>query len=191
MIAIVGVVGIAAIAAREYLQKVQEERVALGPIEDGDDDEMPTSTSGAAREEDVDGASGLGPRASGSGSTPDAPSRTPDATSRTPDAASRTPDAESRRPGGRTPETNHAQTTVAAMTQPQLVRAVRKVTINSQPWSNFTIDSDPAQHQTIETVSLPPGPHVIHFVNPELHLEATATVDVPADRDIRFVEPLR
>ncbi len=40
MIAIVGVVGIAAIAAREYLQKVQEERVALGPIEDGEDDEM-------------------------------------------------------------------------------------------------------------------------------------------------------
>ncbi len=153
----------------------------------------------------MDGTSGSG---TGSGKpdasdrTPDAASRTPDAASRTPDAGSRTPDTGSRTPqagshtpqaGSRTPEAGHTQTTVAAMaTQPQLVRTVRKVTINSQPWSNFTIDSDPAQHQTIgdglarswhcTSSTSSPG------VAPRRPRRRS---DVPADRDIRFVEPLR
>jgi hypothetical protein len=53
------------------------------------------------------------------------------------------------------------------------------------------VDADPTVHQTIETLVLASGPHTIHFTNPELHLAATATIDVPPDRDIRFVQPLQ
>ena len=67
----------------------------------------------------------------------------------------------------------------------------RKVLINSTPWSYFTIDSDPATHQTAETVELAPGTHVIHFANDTLHLQpADASVDVPVDHDIRYSQTL-
>jgi len=64
-----------------------------------------------------------------------------------------------------------------------------KVTINSQPWSYFTVDDDPASHQTVDQVMLAPGPHRIHFKNPQLHLEREITIDV-ADHDLSHVEKL-
>ena len=64
-----------------------------------------------------------------------------------------------------------------------------RVTINSQPWSYFTVDDDPASHQTVDQVMLAPGPHRIHFKNPQLHLEREITIDV-ADHDLSHVEKL-
>jgi serine/threonine protein kinase len=64
-----------------------------------------------------------------------------------------------------------------------------KVTINSQPWSYFTVDDDPASHQTVDQVMLAPGPHRIHFTNPQLHLEREITINV-ADHDVSHVEKL-
>jgi hypothetical protein len=77
---------------------------------------------------------------------------------------------------------------VTASDAPATVR--RNVTINARPWANFTVDGDPTPHQTVETLPLAPGPHRIHFSNPQLHVERDVTIDVPADRDLKFVEPL-
>jgi serine/threonine protein kinase len=66
----------------------------------------------------------------------------------------------------------------------------RRVTITSRPWSNFRVDDDPTEHETPATVTLSPGPHRIHFHNPELKLTKDITIDVPADRDLKHVENL-
>jgi len=63
----------------------------------------------------------------------------------------------------------------------------RRATINATPWAYFTIDDDPTQHTTVETLDLAVGEHRIHFWNPALHAERYATVTVEADRDLRFV----
>lgn len=67
----------------------------------------------------------------------------------------------------------------------------RRVTIGSTPWSNFTVDGDPKQHETPQVLDLAPGPHRIRFTNPQLKLEREVTITVPADRDWRHVEDLR
>jgi serine/threonine-protein kinase len=70
-------------------------------------------------------------------------------------------------------------------------RPERQVTINARPgWAYFTIDDDATQHQTVETVSLPPGPHRIHFTNPQRNFDRTVTIDVPPDRDLHHVEQI-
>ncbi len=100
----------------------------------------------------------------------------------TPDAAaSPLPIADARRP---TPDAASAtaDATVTVLT--------RKVTIGATPWADFTVDDDPTPHQTPETISLSPGPHRIHFTNAPLGVTRTVTIDVPADRDIKHVEPL-
>ena len=55
-----------------------------------------------------------------------------------------------------------------------------KAIINIKPWAYFTVDNDSTRHQTQEPVQIAPGPHQIHFSNPELHLEKTLTFDMPA-----------
>lgn len=65
------------------------------------------------------------------------------------------------------------------------------VTVNAIPWANFTLDNDPTKYQTIKTVELTPGPHVIHFENPVIHVTSDKTIDVPADRDMKVVEHLQ
>ncbi len=65
----------------------------------------------------------------------------------------------------------------------------RKVTINATPWAYFTVDGGP-RYQTPKQVELAPGPHRVHFENPVLKKERDITLDVPADRDISWVEPL-
>jgi hypothetical protein len=69
--------------------------------------------------------------------------------------------------------------------------AKRKVTINAIPWANFTVDGDPRSHETVETIQLAPGPHTIHFENSVLGVQRDVAIDVPADRDITVVEPLK
>ena len=67
----------------------------------------------------------------------------------------------------------------------------RKVTINAIPWANFTVDGDSTQHQTIKTIELTPGAHIIHFANPVIDVTRDVTIDVPADRDMKHVERLQ
>jgi len=67
---------------------------------------------------------------------------------------------------------------------------LRRVTINSKPWANYTVDDDPTQHETPSTIELAPGTHRLHFSNPISHIEKDATLTVPADRDLSHVEQL-
>jgi hypothetical protein len=115
---------------------------------------------------------------------PDA--RPPD--SRTPDA--RTPD--SRTPDARTPGQlgRPAGPPDAGLTVVDAAAIRRKVTINATPWANFTVDDDPAPHQTVENLQLTDGPHTIHFVNPQLGVSRDKLIEVGPDRDLRFVERL-
>nr|HEX4318344.1 serine/threonine-protein kinase [Kofleriaceae bacterium] len=163
----VGVIGVVAIAAREYLERIGEDRLAFSPDDDSDGDDgdgQLAATAQASSRDDVQRA-----------------------------AAPVEPPAVAPVPPVPPPPVQPLQphTTAANATPPAAPKPQRHVTINSQPWSNFTVDADPAVHQTIETLTLPAGPHTIHFSNPELHLQATATIDVPPDRDIRFVQPLK
>ena len=68
---------------------------------------------------------------------------------------------------------------------------LRKVTINAMPWAYFTVDDDATQHETMKTLQLAPGKHRIQFSNPVLKVERTVTIEVPADRDLNYVERLR
>jgi hypothetical protein len=55
-----------------------------------------------------------------------------------------------------------------------------KVTINSTPWSYFTVDGDPTKHTTLANLELTPGPHTLHFTGSEAH---------PADKKVTIVVP--
>jgi len=70
-------------------------------------------------------------------------------------------------------------------------RAPRKVRVNARPWATFTVDGGATQHETISTIELLPGPHRLHFSNPQLGVERDVTIEVPADRDLDHVEDLR
>ncbi len=93
-------------------------------------------------------------------------------------------------PRVRTPPKLTPDASTAQVVPPPAVEK-RRVTINANPWAYFTVDGDPTRYQTIETVLLAPGPHTIHFDNPELHIKRDRTIDVPDDHDISVVEPLR
>jgi tRNA A-37 threonylcarbamoyl transferase component Bud32 len=43
---------------------------------------------------------------------------------------------------------------------------LHSVKVNSVPWSNFTVDGDPRKYETMETIHLAAGRHVIHFTRP-------------------------
>ncbi len=73
---------------------------------------------------------------------------------------------------------------------PTAVLATRKVHINATPWAYFTVDGGP-RYQTPKLLELTPGPHQLHFENSVLKIERDITLDVPSDRDISYVEPLR
>jgi eukaryotic-like serine/threonine-protein kinase len=58
----------------------------------------------------------------------------------------------------------------------------RKVTINSKPWSHWSVDGGP-QRSGLDTIELTPGAHVIHFTgNPYFKADKKVTINVP-DRD--------
>jgi len=67
---------------------------------------------------------------------------------------------------------------------------LRKVRINATPWAYFTVDGQGPRYQTPRLLELTPGKHTIHFENEFLKVNRDITLDVPADRDISYVEPL-
>ncbi len=67
----------------------------------------------------------------------------------------------------------------------------RRVRVNARPWAMFTVDDEGVEHETIATVELTPGPHRLHFRNPELGVTRVITIVVPVDRDLDHVEDLR
>jgi hypothetical protein len=72
---------------------------------------------------------------------------------------------------------------------PSVATTKHKLIVNTQPWSNFTVDGA-GSYQTQETIELAPGPHRFHFDNPTLHITRDATFDMP-DRDERYVIDLQ
>jgi tRNA A-37 threonylcarbamoyl transferase component Bud32 len=103
-----------------------------------------------------------------------------------------TPDAGVRpRPTPTLTPSPHAQPDAGASTITDKPNAgTRKVTINSKPWSHWTVDGGP-QRSGLDTIELPPGPHVIHFTgNPYFKADKKVTINVP-DRDgFTYVETL-
>jgi serine/threonine-protein kinase len=66
----------------------------------------------------------------------------------------------------------------------------RKVTINSVPWSNWTVDGG-APHAGLETIELAPGTHTIHFTgNPYFKADKTVTITVPDEDGFKFSQTL-
>ena len=99
--------------------------------------------------------------------------------------ASRTADA-------RTPSGNRtAPLDAAAAPDARAAAALRRVRINARPWALFSVDGEATEHETISTVELTPGPHRVRFRNPQLGVDRTVTIEVPADRDLDHVEDLR
>jgi tRNA A-37 threonylcarbamoyl transferase component Bud32 len=92
-----------------------------------------------------------------------------------------------RPPAPRAPDAGTTPADAAA----SAARALRKVRVNARPWATFTVDGGAAQYETISTIELAPGPHRLHFSNPQLGVERDVTIDVPADRDLDHVEDLR
>jgi hypothetical protein len=66
-----------------------------------------------------------------------------------------------------------------------------KAIIGAQPWSYFTVDGDPTQHESGEPIQLTAGPHTIHFVGqPHFQTDKTVTITVPDDDSFRQSFPL-
>jgi tRNA A-37 threonylcarbamoyl transferase component Bud32 len=63
-----------------------------------------------------------------------------------------------------------------------------KVTVNSRPWSYFTIDDAPLQHQTLDVIHLTAGPHVIHFARDKAKKDLAITV--PANDTLTVVQDM-
>src|SRR5690606_4315127 len=102
-------------------------------------------------------------------------------------------DARTRTRPRQTPKQTTPKTTPKQQPQvtPPPAIAKYKVRINVRPgWSNFTVDDDPKQHQTLATVELAPGPHKIHFTgNPAYPADKTVTITVPEkDYGVQVVE---
>lgn len=79
-----------------------------------------------------------------------------------------------------TPRTQPEIKQTVAAQQPAPPAVKYKVTINSTPWSYFTVDSDPTKHATLANLELTPGPHTLHFTGSEAH---------PADKKVTIVVP--
>ncbi len=67
----------------------------------------------------------------------------------------------------------------------------RRVTVQATPWAYFTVDSDPTRYETPKSVELSPGPHVLHFDNPDLQITRDVRIDVSATSDMQHVEHLQ
>jgi hypothetical protein len=84
-------------------------------------------------------------------------------------------------------ETNQPQRPVAKKhvvekkPTPAVPVIAHRVDIGAQPyWSYFTVDGDPAQHTTGDSLQLAPGAHTLHFTgNPHYAADKTITIHVP------------
>jgi hypothetical protein len=56
---------------------------------------------------------------------------------------------------------------------PQILHAVK---VNARPWAYFTVDDNPTQYQTLETIHVAAGAHVIHFTHDQLHRDVSIQV---------------
>jgi hypothetical protein len=75
---------------------------------------------------------------------------------------------------------------------PPVVVTKYKVTINATPgWSNFTVDRDPKQYQTMTTIELAPGPHKLHFTGNEFHPADQWQNITVVDKNFTHVETLK
>jgi tRNA A-37 threonylcarbamoyl transferase component Bud32 len=63
-----------------------------------------------------------------------------------------------------------------------------KVTVTSKPWSYFTVDDAPLQHQTLEVIHLTAGPHVLHFARDKAKKDLPITV--PADDTLTVLQDM-
>jgi Protein kinase domain len=70
------------------------------------------------------------------------------------------------------------------------VGEIKSFTIGATPWAYFTIDDDPKQYETPQTLKLTVGPHSVRFTNPQLNVSRTVTVTVPPNDDGRHVEKM-
>jgi hypothetical protein len=74
------------------------------------------------------------------------------------------------------------------ITLPPPQTETHKVTITSRPWSYFTVDDAPLQHQTLEVLHLTSGAHVLHFTRDKLHKDVA--IAVPADDTLTVVQDM-
>ncbi|MEO6776937.1 MAG: serine/threonine-protein kinase [Kofleriaceae bacterium] len=71
---------------------------------------------------------------------------------------------------------------------PPLAAQTHKVTVTSRPWSYFTVDDLPLQHQTLEVLHLAAGAHVLHFARDTIHRDIV--ISVPADDSLAVVQDM-
>ena len=77
---------------------------------------------------------------------------------------------------------------IPTVTPPQTPAETHQVTITSRPWSYFTVDDAPLQHQTLEVIRLTTGTHVVHFARDKLRKDVPITV--PADDTLTVVQDM-
>ncbi|MEO8549992.1 MAG: serine/threonine-protein kinase [Kofleriaceae bacterium] len=70
------------------------------------------------------------------------------------------------------------------------VASVHTVKVNSSPWSYFTVDSDPRQFQTLDTIHLTAGHHVIHFTRPG-GVQRDQAITVPDNDSLLVTQDMR
>ena len=50
------------------------------------------------------------------------------------------------------------------------------VIVNAKPWAYFTVDDNPTQHETPDTLHLPAGAHTVHFSRGQVTRNTAITV---------------
>jgi hypothetical protein len=63
-----------------------------------------------------------------------------------------------------------------------------KVMVNAVPWAFFTVDDTAEQLQTMATIRLAAGPHVLHFSHNAMHRDLP--IQVPDDDQLKIVVDL-
>ncbi|HEY3806845.1 MAG TPA: serine/threonine-protein kinase [Kofleriaceae bacterium] len=66
--------------------------------------------------------------------------------------------------------------------------ALHKVMVNAVPWAFFTVDDTAEQLQTMATIRLAAGPHVLHFSHNAMHRDLA--IQVPDDDQLKIVVDL-
>jgi len=107
----------------------------------------------------------------------------------TPDAALADAAVVAVAPPDAAPEPHHPIIHAHAITPPPPVAAeTYRVTVTSKPWSYFTVDDAPLQHQTLEVIHLTAGPHVLHFARDKAKKDLAVTV--PANDTLTVLEDM-
>jgi tRNA A-37 threonylcarbamoyl transferase component Bud32 len=72
------------------------------------------------------------------------------------------------------------------VTPPPSLPKLHAVKVNTSPWAYFTVDDNPTQFQTMETIHLSAGPHVIHFSREDLQARDVPITVPDADSLVVF-----